>query len=77
MFTIGRVQGKAHLVAMCDYCGTMAPAERDEQGACILPEGWLKIGEPQEVGTVYAVPLARSTLMCPECQAKGQAEVTK
>jgi len=64
MFTIGA----GGLVAVCDTCGLTVRAHRDGQSRCLLPPQWMRQGSPQPAGTLYGVPLVRSTLACPSCQ---------
>lgn len=71
-FTFGRINGKPALVAACDFCPAQVAAERDEGGECQVPAGWIRIGERQHVCDIFCVPIYRSTLACPDCQANFQ-----
>ncbi len=71
-FTSGRYQDKLCLVAICDFCGEVLPAERVDW-ECILPKGWVRIGQRKEVGSLYTIPIYRSNLACPECQRSIEA----
>ena len=65
MFTIGR----NGLVVVCDRCGCTVPAIRDEESRCILPDGWVR-ERVEEVGTLYCIPIVRSTTICEKCKGE-------
>jgi hypothetical protein len=71
MFTVATIQvpdgACLHLVAICSFCGDHVKAYRDKEDKCVLPAGWIRIGPRREVGSVYAVKVYRSVLMCLEC----------
>ena len=66
-FTVGQVGNKAGLAAICDQCSVVHLTERDENNTPILPENWQRVGQSEQVCTMFTIPIYRSVLLCPHC----------
>lgn len=73
-FTVGyQFDGEFALIAVCDFCGEVVGAERDEDYQCVLPDGWTRVGKREEVGEILGILQYRSMLKCSGC-LEGEVE---
>jgi len=73
-FTIGYFKDGAHLAAVCNYCGKVVKAHRDEQNGCVVPDLWHRM-KKSKVGTINYAPVFTSILACDECVMDALAKM--